>query len=298
MKPPGPRTRAPLGRLVLIPIAIGVALLALVLGIRVYGGEQSASAPARTSRAVANSAARPDSPRTASDGGLRAEQRTVDGHVFDVVYVDARRDTIAIHWRASSGARFGSLGALRDSLAGRGRELRFATNAGMFDPGFTPVGLYVEDGETRVPLNTRDSVGNFYLEPNGVFYVAGDSVHVVETSAFARRDPGGVRIATQSGPMLVLDGRIHPAFRANSPNLNVRSGVGVRDGHVAVFAISRGEVDFHTIATLYRDVLGCRDALFLDGAISRMYVPALRRLDTDGDFAGILSVSAPAAADP
>jgi uncharacterized protein YigE (DUF2233 family) len=92
--------------------------------------------------------------------------------------------------------------------------------------------------------------------------------------------------------MLVQRGRIHTAFREGSTNRFIRSGVGVRDGHVAVFAISRAEVDFHTIATLFRDVLDCQDALFLDGAISRMYVPALDRTDTDGDFAGILSVSA------
>ena len=226
--------------------------------------------------------------------GPRAEQRTVNGHVFDVVYVDVREDALAIHWRTPAGERFGSLGALKDALGAQGRELLFATNAGMFSPDFTPVGLYVEDGRTRVPLNARDSAGNFYLKPNGVFFVAGDSVHVVETSEFGRRKPAGVTLATQSGPLLVHGGRIHPAFRPSSPNLNIRSGVGVRDGHTAVFAISRDEVDFHTMATLFRDVLGCRDALFLDGAISRMYVPALRRLDTDGDFAGILSVSAPA----
>jgi uncharacterized protein YigE (DUF2233 family) len=288
MKAPGPRTRAPLGRLVLIPMAIGVAL-AFVLGIRVSGRERSVPVPSTTAPAPRAE------PTPSAAGGPRAERRTVNGHVFDVVYVDAREDSIGIHWRAPSGARFGSLGALRDSLAARGRELAFATNAGMFDPDFTPVGLYVEGGETRVPLNTRDSVGNFYLRPNGVFYVAGDSVHVVETSEFARWNPGGVTVATQSGPMLVVDGRIHPAFRPSSPNLNIRSGVGVRDGHVAVFAISRDEVDFHTIATLFRDVLGCRDALFLDGAISRMYVPALPRLDMDGDFAGILAVSTAAA---
>jgi uncharacterized protein YigE (DUF2233 family) len=163
----------------------------------------------------------------------------------------------------------------------------------MFSPDFAPVGLYVEGGQTRVPLNARDSAGNFYLKPNGVFFAAGDSVRVVETSEFLRLQPAGVRIATQSGPQLVHGGRIHPAFREGSRNRYVRSGVGVRDGHTAVFAISREPVDFHTIATLFRDSLRCGEALFLDGAISRMYVPALRRLDTDGDFAGILSVSEP-----
>ncbi|HEX6909519.1 MAG TPA: hypothetical protein VF142_03970, partial [Longimicrobium sp.] len=120
-----------------------------------------------------DSAARPDSARTTAVRGLRAERRTVNGRVFDVVYVDVREHSIDIHWRPPSGVRYGSLGALRDTLAARGRRLLFATNAGMFDPAFTPVGLYVESGETKVPLNTRDSAGNFYLQPNGVFYVSG-----------------------------------------------------------------------------------------------------------------------------
>jgi uncharacterized protein YigE (DUF2233 family) len=283
------------GRIARNPLVIGLVLLGMTgVAQACSGAERDRAVDA--GRATADSTANADSMRGGTVQGPRAEQRTVNGHVFDVVYVDVREDALDIHWRAPSGVRFGSLGALKDTLGARGRELRFATNAGMFSPDFTPVGLSVEGGRTRVPLNARDSAGNFYLKPNGVFFVAGDSAHVLETSEFARRKPAGVTLATQSGPLLVHGGRIHPAFRPSSPNLNIRSGVGVRDGHTAVFAISRDEVDFHTIATLFRDVLGCRDALFLDGAISRMYVPALRRLDTDGDFAGILSVSAPAPA--
>lgn len=289
-----PRRGSRVRRIARTPRVVGLVLLGMTAVVQACTRAERDRALPDTGHAAVDSPARADSTPGRAVRGPRAEQRTVNGHVFDVVYVDVREDEIAIHWRAPSGARFGSLGALKDTLAARGRELLFATNAGMFAPDFTPVGLYVEGGETKVPVNARDSAGNFYLKPNGVFYVAGDSVHVVETSDFLRRKPAGVTVATQSGPMLVHGGRIHPAFRAGSRNLNVRSGVGVRDGRTAVFAISRDEVDFHTIATLYRDVLGCEDALFLDGAISRMYVPALRRLDTDGDFAGILSVSAPA----
>lgn len=283
-------------RIARCPRIIGVVLLGIAAAAQACTRAERDSGGRDAEHAAVDSAVRTDSARNGAVHGPRAEQRTVNGHVFDVVYVDVRQDELAIHWRAPSGARFSSLGALRQALGARGRELLFATNAGMFAPDFTPVGLYVEGGRTRVPLNARDSTGNFYLKPNGVFFVAGDSAHVVETSEYLHREPAGVTLATQSGPLLVHGGRIHPAFRPSSPNLNIRSGVGVRDGHTAVFAISRDEVDFHTMATLFRDVLRCRDALFLDGAISRMYVPALRRLDVDGDFAGILSVSVPASA--
>jgi uncharacterized protein YigE (DUF2233 family) len=289
-----PEPRSPLERLSRNPLVIGLLLLAITASLGRLIRTELHHSLREAVDAVVQDSVRSRAARTAA--GPRAEQVTVNGQVFDVVHVDARVDEVAIHWRTPSGARYGSLGALRDSLAARGRTLRFATNAGMFSPDFTPVGLYVEGGATKVPLNARDSAGNFYLKPNGVFFVAGDSVHVVETSEYLRWKPAGVRLATQSGPMLVHGGRIHPAFPAGSRNRYVRSGVGVRDGHIAIFAISRDPVDFHTIATLFRDSLHCDEALFLDGAISRMYVPALRRLDTDGDFAGVLSVSTPAAA--
>lgn len=294
MTTPTPRRNPRARRTARLPRIIGLVLLAMTAVAPACTRAERDRSVSEAGDAAVDSAVRADSVRGEAAPGPRAETVTVNGHAFDVVYVDVRRDEIGIHWRAPSGARFGSLGALRDTLAGRGRALLFATNAGMFAPDFTPVGLYVEGGRTRVPLNAGDSTGNFYLKPNGVFFVAGDSVRVAETSEYLRRQPTGVTLATQSGPLLVQGGRIHPAFRPSSPNLNIRSGVGVRDGHTAVFAISRDEVDFHTIATLFRDVLRCQDALFLDGAISRMYVPALRRLDSDGDFAGILSVSAPA----
>lgn len=284
-------------RLLRLPVLALVALFAVCLVLHLRASRELARLSARVNRMAAGAAGVVTSrsmdqpPRNTREPEARRVE--LNGRFFDVVEVDTRVDDLRIHWRTPSGDRFGSLGRVRDALAAENRELLFATNAGMFAPDFTPVGLYVEDSETRVSLNTRDSTGgNFYLKPNGVFFVAGDSAGILETSEFLRLKPAEVTLATQSGPMLVQRGRIHTAFREGSTNRFIRSGVGVRDGHVAVFAISRAEVDFHTIATLFRDVLDCQDALFLDGAISRMYAPALDRTDTDGDFAGILSVSA------
>src|SRR5262249_43326487 len=117
------------------------------------------------------------------------------------------------------------------TLRGGGRLL-FATNAGMFDPALKPVGLYVEQGRELVHVNTTSGYGNFHMKPNGVFYVSGDRAAVVETRAFLKHRPQA-DLATQSGPMLVINGRLHPRFDRSSRSLKARTGVGVRaDGEV------------------------------------------------------------------
>ncbi len=46
-------------------------------------------------------------------------------------------------------------------------SLLFAMNGGMFHSGFSPVGLYIENGQSQ-PLNENKGWGNFFLQPNGV----------------------------------------------------------------------------------------------------------------------------------
>ncbi|MGE0281805.1 MAG: phosphodiester glycosidase family protein [Rhizobiaceae bacterium] len=147
----------------------------------------------------------------------------------------------------------------------------FAMNAGMYHEDFSPVGLYVEDGKETAPLNTTDALGNFFMKPNGVFFVTKyGKAGVLETAAYAAATPN-VAYATQSGPMLVIDGNIHPRFEPDGQSRYIRNGVGVDETGRAVFAISRGEVSLGKFARLYREVLGCRNALFFDGAVSALY---------------------------
>ena len=146
----------------------------------------------------------------------------------------------------------------------------------MFDPAFKPVGLYIEDGRTLVRANTKSGAGNFHLKPNGVFYVAGDKAGVLETGAYLKQrlHPD---MATQSGPMLVINGRLHPLFIRANISLKPRIGVGVRDEHTVVFALSEAGVSFAAFARLFRDALKCGNALFLDGgSVPSLYVPAAR----------------------
>ena len=101
---------------------------------------------------------------------------------------------------------------------------------------------------------------------------------VAETRAFLKQRPHA-DLATQSGPMLVINGRLHPRFDPHSTSLKTRNGVGVRADGKVIFAISQGEVSFDAFARLFRDGLNCPNALFLDGgSASSLYAPSLNRL--------------------
>jgi uncharacterized protein YigE (DUF2233 family) len=199
------------------------------------------------------------------------------GNGYTVCEVDLRKQAVRLYWKRPDGTPYTYLRALPQSLEAAGAKLMFATNAGMFDPAYKPVGLYVEQGRELVHANTKSGFGNFHMKPNGVFYVAGDSAGVLETAAYLKQRPAA-DFATQSGPMLVINGRLHPKFDRASTSLKPRNGVGIRTPNTIVFAISEGEVTFEAFARLFRDKLKCANALFLDGgSASTLYAPALGR---------------------
>ncbi len=209
---------------------------------------------------------------------------------YIVCTFDPAREAIRVYGVPDGSSEPLTYGAVRDILRQDREFLVFGMNGGMYHPGYGPVGLLVEYGRERHPLNRDAGEGNFFLRPNGVFFVGGDGAGVMETEAFARARPA-VQFATQSGPMLVIDGRIHPRFLPDSDSLYIRNGVGILpDGRVA-FAISRNAVRFHDFATLFRDALGCRNALFLDGSISSLYAPEVRRNDRFSRMGTVIAVA-------
>jgi uncharacterized protein YigE (DUF2233 family) len=169
-------------------------------------------------------------------------------------------------------------------------RLVFAMNAGMYHKDFSAVGLLVIDGKQIQPLNLDSADGNFFLKPNGVFLVSDAGARVVESSRYPSLNEN-VQIATQSGPLLVLDGTLHPAFREASTSRYIRNGVGILSRHEVVFVISEQPVTFYEFAALFRNGLGCKDALFLDATVSSLYSVALERSDVRASLGPIIGVT-------
>jgi uncharacterized protein YigE (DUF2233 family) len=201
---------------------------------------------------------------------------------YRVVTVDLAKADLGLHWYdPATGKAFASIHALQLWGTSHGRQLLFAVNAGIYDARGEPLGLYVEDGRTLKPLNTAHgdpAAGNFSLLPNGVFAIDANGHASVRTTADFATAHLQPKWATQSGPMLVIDGKINPEFIADSDSTKWRSGVCARTPDEAVFVVSTAPVNFHAFATLFRDKLGCRNALYLDGTLSQIYV--------DGDYYG------------
>ena len=186
---------------------------------------------------------------------------------------------IRLFLNRENGRPLSSFEAVDARLSDTAERLVFAMNAGMYHQDRSPVGLYVEAGQEVTKLNTTARDGNFGLVPNGVFFIADGRAGVAETETFAEiSEP--VEYATQSGPMLVISGELHPAFNANGTSKKKRNGVGIsQDGQTIYFAITEQPVNFHSFASLFRDHLETPNALFLDGTISRLYYPADERND-------------------
>jgi uncharacterized protein YigE (DUF2233 family) len=209
---------------------------------------------------------------------------------FTVVTVDPAKEQLQLFLHDEAGAPFQHFARLAAWLEGRGKRLDLAFNAGMYHADFRPVGLLVQDGKQVAPLNLADGKGNFFLKPNGVFLLGKNGPQVLEAGAYAAQAQAQeLRLATQSGPMLVIDGKIHPAFNPESISRFVRNGVGVVDGKV-VFVISNYPVTFYELAAYFRDTLHCRNALYFDGAVSSMYSRALGRSDAGAPLGPMIAV--------
>lgn len=221
------------------------------------------------------------------------------GARYTVASLDLRRVDLDLYGQDPEHGAVQTIPGLRTWLRAQGKRLVLATNSGIFETDGRPLGLHVERGRELTARNLGTGDGNFYLLPSGVFYVDGEpgaeAAHVVETTRF-EADVTRVRLATQSGPALLLGGELHPRFLPDSDSLKLRSGVGVAatDPSVVHVAISDDLVRFHDFATLFRDVLACTDALYLDGTVSVLNAPGRRgEAHAQGTFGGILVVTQP-----
>ena len=205
-----------------------------------------------------------------------------------VAFTPAASQKVQLFWKDDQGKIIGSLGRLNAWLAGKQQKLLFAMNGGMYMEDRAALGLFIQNGKVIRKLNKAKGYGNFYLMPNGVFYLDRKGKgHVCNTAAF----PGvkDIQYATQSGPMLVTEGRIHPDFKKGSSNVHVRNGVGILPDGRMLFAMSRKTVNLYDFAEYFKNK-GCRNALFLDGFVSRTWYPAGNWKQTDGYFGVIVGV--------
>lgn len=199
------------------------------------------------------------------------------GTSYTVCTVDVASENLRLFLRDEDGHILGTFRNVAGTLDGA--ELAFGMNAGMYHDDRAPVGHYVQDGTQVMRIVSNAGPGNFGLLPNGVLCINDTDARVYETLRFV--DAASVcRDATQSGPMLVIDGDLHPRFLPDGTSKYIRNGVGTSaDGATAQFVISNDVVNFHDFGVFFRDVLGTPNALYFDGKVSRLHAPALGRSD-------------------
>ena len=196
---------------------------------------------------------------------------------YTICTVDAATEDLRLFHSDNAGEVIGDFRSL-DALH-PDKSLTFAMNAGMYHADRAPVGLYQEAGQITSRIVTSDGPGNFGLLPNGVLCLTDTSANVIESLAYVDSQPT-CRDANQSGPMLVIDGALHPRFLIEGTSKYIRNGVGTSaDGQTAIFAISNNPVNFHSFGSLFRDHLKTPNALYFDGKVSRLYAPQINRSD-------------------
>ncbi|KRB56020.1 phosphodiester glycosidase family protein [Flavobacterium sp. Root186] len=218
---------------------------------------------------------------------VSAEQYSDD--LFLTYKVDIKKQHLRLFWKDERGKRFESIENLKLWAATKNLKLDFVMNAGMYKADHCPQGLYIEKQKVLSPLDTTKADGNFYLKPNGVFFITTKKAAVICTTEMFRSNKE-IEFATQSGPMLVIGGQIHPAFKEGSKNVNIRNGIGILPNGNAVFVLSKKEVNFYDFASYFKS-LGCKNALYLDGFVSRAYLPSQNWIQTDGDFGALFAVT-------
>ena len=217
------------------------------------------------------------------------EKKVIEGVTYHILQVSP--DQIQLLWKADDGKQLRTFPATSKYLKGKGIEVETLMNGGIFEPGGIPSGLLVQDRKETNPVNRNKGEGNFFLQPNGIFMISDKGAAVIRTDEYPLKNVV-VKLAVQSGPLLLRGGKVHPAFNANSASELHRNGVGVtKTGEVVLVMTdfdSHQVVNFYNFAQLFKS-LGCDDALYLDGTISQMRSGADMEKQS-GDFGSIFAV--------
>lgn len=184
----------------------------------------------------------------------------------------AAPEKVRVVWKDEAGKKLGDFPAAMSYLEGKEEKPLMLMNGGIFEPGGIPSGVLVQEGKELHAVNSRDGDGNFFLKPNGIFLITEKGARVIETSKYPPKDEK-ILYAVQSGPLLLENGKVHPAFNKGSESRLTRNGVGIAEDGTVVLVISDQKgarfPNFHGFADLFLS-FGCKDALYLDGVISQM----------------------------
>lgn len=234
------------------------------------------------------------------------EQASYQDAVYTICKFNPKHADIRQFLRGEDGDILGGFEAVNAELAKTGEQLLFATNGGMYHKDRSPVGGYVENKKEITSINTNEGPGNFHMLPNGIFwiketredYLTPPEVYYdafVATTKDYQEGAHFVRDSTQSGPMLVIGGKLHPKFNKGSASRKIRNGVGRTESGDIVFVKSDTPVNFYDFASLFKDELKTPNALYLDGVISRVYSTELGRNDFGTKMGPIIGVVVPKA---
>lgn len=213
----------------------------------------------------------------------------IDHDKFVNYIVNSQNQELKFFWKDNNNLNYGNFQTLKSKLNKGKKELVFAVNGGMFNKDHSPQGLYIENGIALSQLDTLSGgYGNFYLQPNGVFYLTKNMNPVICTTTNFNPS-SNISYATQSGPMLVINSKIHPKFREGSENMHIRNGVGILPDGNLLFAMSKKIISFYDFASYFKKN-GCENALYLDGYVSRTYLPEKNWKQNGSDFGVIIAV--------
>ncbi|WP_294286267.1 phosphodiester glycosidase family protein [uncultured Chryseobacterium sp.] len=210
---------------------------------------------------------------------------------FVLFEANPKIENVSFYWKDTDGTILKSINRLKLKTQRNDKRLKFAMNGGMFSINNIPKGLYIENFKVLHPIDTLSGTGNFYLQPNGIFYLTkNNEAGIVESKAFTH--DSHIKYATQSGPLLLINKKINPILKKDSKNTNIRNGVGILKNGNIIFIMSKDEVNFYNFASVFKDA-GCEKALYLDGFVSRTYYPEKRWIQEDGDFGVMIGVTEP-----
>lgn len=232
-------------------------------------------------------------PGTANTSSLResaCKEATFEGARFTHCIADPVKHHITTDLGRDDGKPYRSLPNLAGGRSADAALVAFAVNGGMFDGEGKPIGYYVENSVRIKPLSRRDGPGNFHLKPNGVFFGSGGKWEIRTSDDFYANVGDRPEFGTQSGPMLVIDGKLHPQISQDGPSKAIRNGVGIDTDGKAHFVISESPVSFGVLARFFRDQLKTPNALFLDGNVSALWDPATGRLDNGAPIGPLIVV--------